>query len=170
MGKQRDGIWLGGIGSDIFGEVAPARIDFTDRPNDYLVNLYLRSWFSTARKEGRLHKDFEKDLKDLWWKNNFYKFLYVTAGVVFAGVVYNPNYTSRNSFYLRKFTPLFFGAIGYQFYKAQHSKKVTQIMMKNNDYYPLEVKRCLQDKDFRHMVDFNLQKRPLYSEQSGKAL
>lgn len=43
-------------------------------------------------------------------------------------------------------------------------------MMKNNDYYPLEVKRCLQDKDFRHMVDLNMQKRPLYSEQSGKAL
>lgn len=45
-------------------------------------------------------------------------------------------------------------------------------MIKSNDYYPGEVKRCLQDKDFRHLVevDFESPSRVLYSEQSGKAL
>jgi hypothetical protein len=43
-------------------------------------------------------------------------------------------------------------------------------MMKSNDYYPLEVKRCLQDKDFRHLVDVDFENpsRVLYG-QSGKA-
>jgi hypothetical protein len=99
-----------------------------------------------------LHKDFDKDLSKIWWLNNVYKPLYGLIGVAFAGIIFNPNYTSRHSYYLRKFTPLFFGAIGWQFGLAQHNKQITMTMMKSNDYLPLEVRRTLQDKDFRHMV------------------
>ena len=43
------------------------------------------------------------------------------VGVVFAGVIFNPNFTSRNSFYLRKLTPLVFGAIGWQWAYTKQS-------------------------------------------------
>ena len=42
------------------------------------------------------------------------QYLFALAGVIFAGAVFNPNYTSRHSFYLRKLTPVFFGVIGFQ--------------------------------------------------------
>ena len=45
-------------------------------------------------------------------------------------------------------------------------------MLKNYDYFPLEVKRTLQDKDFRHIMLFDWENpgRQLYCEKSGKAL
>jgi hypothetical protein len=113
MGKERDGIWLSGIGSDIFGERASARLLHTDKANDYLMTMYLTQYFQRARQTGNLHKDFETDLNRLWYADKFYKPLYGLIGVVFAGIIFNPNYTSRHSFYLRKFTPIFFGTLGY---------------------------------------------------------
>jgi hypothetical protein len=61
-------------------------------------------------------------------------------------------------------TPIFWGFIGYAFGRAEHGKLLGHMLMKNNDYFPLEVKRTLQDKDFRHMVDFNYlnPSRPLF--------
>ena len=47
--------------------------------------------------------------------------LYAMAGVAFAGIVFNPNFTSRNSWYLRKLTPIFFGAIGFQWGRKKES-------------------------------------------------
>ena len=43
-----------------------------------------------------------------------------------------------------------------------------------NDYFPLEIKRGLRDKDFRHFALFNLEeeakKRKLFDEATGKSL
>ena len=95
-----------------------------------------------ARKNNCLGKEFEKDLSKIR-RARYYTYLYTTFGVVFAGVIYNPNYTSRHSFYLRKMTPIFFGLIGYAFGHAQESKLITSTMLRMNDHLPLEVKRTL---------------------------
>ena len=48
--------------------------------------------------------------------------------------------------------------------------------MRMNDYLPLEVKRSLRDKDFRHLALFDLDehlkngKRKMFDEATGKAL
>ena len=86
------------------------------------------------------------------------------AGVIFAGVVVNPNYTSRHSFYLRKLTPIIFGAIGFQWGYKNQSNHLMNTMLKMNDYLPLEVRRTLESKDYRHMACFN------YSEQGPSRL
>ena len=43
-----------------------------------------------------------------------------------------------------------------------------------NDYFPLEIKRALRDKDFRHVALFNLEeeakKRKLFDDSTGKSL
>ena len=43
-GKQRDGIFLGGVGSDIFGEEGTARVVPRDRNNAYLLQKYIREY------------------------------------------------------------------------------------------------------------------------------
>ena len=45
-------------------------------------------------------------------------------------------------------------------------------MLKMYDYLPLEVKRTLQSKDFRHMALFDWEQpdRILFDERSGKSL
>ena len=46
------------------------------------------------------------------------------------------------------------------------------MMLKMHDYLPLEVKRTLQSKDFRHMAIFDWENpgRRLFDETSGKSL
>lgn len=108
----------------------------------------------------------------LYWKRMFYTPLYALLGVAFAGIVINPNYTSRHSFYLRKMTPVFCGVIGYQFGLTQDAKLQAKVLLKNYDYFPLKVKRTLQSKDWRHMADFDWEKdaNKYFDPVSGKAL
>ena len=43
-------------------------------------------------------------------------------------------------------------------------------MLKMNDYFPVEVKRALMDKDFRHLALFDVNSRQLFDKQTGKSL
>ena len=48
-------------------------------------------------------------------------------------------------------------------------------MLKMHDYFPLEIKRALQDKDFRHLGLFNPSEegkagRVLFDARTGKSL
>lgn len=81
--------------------------------------------------------------------------MWTLAGVVFAGVIFNPYFTSRSSYYLRKLSPVFFGLIGYQWGETRFNKMHVNILYKNYEYFPRDVKRMLRDKDYRHMVDFD---------------
>ena len=74
---------------------------------------------------------------------------------MFAGCVINPNYIKRRSWYMRKISAFMWGMLGYQFVHKYHQDHLTSIMLKCYDYYPLEVKRALRDKDFRHLGLFD---------------
>ena len=76
-------------------------------------------------------------------------------GALFALTVVNPNYVKRRSWYLRKINLGIFGAIGYNFAARYQEDQITMTLLKMNDYLPLEVKRALQDKDFRHLALFD---------------
>ena len=48
---------------------------------------------------------------------------YALGGATFAAMVFNPNFTKRNSWYLRKFTVVFFGVIAAQWGFRQEAEK-----------------------------------------------
>ena len=84
----------------------------------------------------------------------------------------NPNYTSKNSFFFRKFNVGLWAIIGYAWGRKQQEYQTLNLMLKMNDYFPLEVKRALQDKDYRHMALFDWQNpgRKLFDDATGKSL
>lgn len=168
MAEERDSIWLGGNGGDVFGEVGPGRNIPNDPNNTFLRTMYLKEYFQTAASKGALHEDFGKDM--MWFQTSFYqKLAYASAGVMFAGVIFNPNYTSRHSFYMRKLTPIFFGMIGWQWGKKKSADQLTNLMLKNYDYYPRAVRRTLETKDHRHMIGFDFDK-VRFDPKTGKCL
>ena len=62
MSAGRDGIFLGGIGSDVFGEHNVARNLQQDHVNDFLRNKYLKDYLNWHRENARFYDGFESDL------------------------------------------------------------------------------------------------------------
>jgi hypothetical protein len=53
MGKgDRDSIWPGGVGADVFGEEGTARQLVEDRVNDYLRTKHLTEYLDWHKKNG----------------------------------------------------------------------------------------------------------------------
>ena len=50
MPHHRDGISLGGMGSDIFGEMRTAQVTQSDYVNDFLLNKSLKEWITYTKK------------------------------------------------------------------------------------------------------------------------
>ena len=72
------------------------------------------------------------------------RYFWAAAGVSFAAIIVNPNFTSKfQSFYLRKFSCVFFGLIGYHWGRKKHDFQLLNMMLKMHDYFPLEIKRAL---------------------------
>ena len=75
---------------------------------------------------------------------------------------------------MRKISIVAWGAIGFAFGRRYYQDQVTMTMLKMNDYFPMEIKRALQDKDFRHLALFDLDKvskeRQLFDTVTGKSL
>ena len=170
MSQPRE-FFLGGIGSDIFGEHNAARIDQPDRINDFLRNKYLREYLDWHRANHRFYDAFEGDLAKQ--KMLRYQTWAITFGsVAFAAMVINPNFTNRRSYYARKFIPFMFGVVGYQFGYRNENVHMTNMLLQMNEYLPLEVRRTMQTKDFRHIQQFDYKNatRPLFDKETGKAL
>ena len=66
-------------------------------------------------------------------------------GIMFAGTVWNPNFVKRRSWYMRKIAIATWGVIGFNFGRKFYVDQITFTMLRMNDYFPLEVKRALQD-------------------------
>ena len=100
------------------------------------------------------------------------KWLWGFAGFCFGGIVINPNFTSPHSYYLRKFNVAIFAVSFYAFGRKKQDYQLLNMLLKMNDYFPLEVKRALQDKDYRHMALFNWTNpgRKLFDDVTGKSL
>ena len=94
------------------------------------------------------------------------------AGFSFGAICVNPNFTKRNSFYLRKFNVLAFAMIGYAWGRKKQDYHLLNMLLKMNDYLPLEVKRAMSAKDYRHLALFDWENpgRQLFDETTGKSL
>ena len=90
------------------------------------------------------------------------KWLYGAAGFTFAATVINPNMTRRRSFYLKKFNCALLTVSFMSWPHMLQNEHVLQVMLKNYDYFPYEVKRTLATKDHRYMVNFNYKESQLF--------
>ena len=151
---ERDGIWLGGFGSDIFGEHLVAQIAKSDPLADHLFQRYLQEYLQWHAANHHFHETMKDDAFK-YKRVVMQKWGYTTAGFVFGATVVNPNFTHRQSYYLRRAWPVLFAMIGYQWGLKLECHHVTCTMLRMHDYLPLEVRRALQTKDFRHLQMFD---------------
>ena len=100
------------------------------------------------------------------------KWVFGTGLAVFGATVFNPNYTSRQSYYMRKFSIVFFFSVGFAWGKKKESDQIYRTMLQMHDYMPLEVKRTLATKDYRYMANFDWENPEfkLFDERTGKSL
>ncbi len=63
--------------------------------------------------------------------------------MIFAATIFNPNYTLRRSWYLRKFSLFAFGVIGFAYGRKDYENQIVMTMLSMNDYFPVEIKRSL---------------------------
>jgi hypothetical protein len=73
---------------------------------------------------------------------------------------------------LRKISVLGFGLIGYAWGRKKQDFHLLNMLLKMHDYFPLEIKRALQSKDFRHVALFDWENpgRKLFDDVTGKSL
>ena len=93
-------------------------------------------------------------------------------GVTFAATIWNPNYTRRTSFYLRKVNCLYFGYGFYLFGSKREHNQYSNMLYRINDYLPMEVRQGLKYKDYRYLMlfDWTNPGRELFDPVTGKSL
>ena len=62
MPKERDGFWMGGYGSDIWGEHNAAQVHKDDRVNDFLYEKYLNEYINWHKTNHRFHETYDSDM------------------------------------------------------------------------------------------------------------
>jgi len=166
-----DLFFLGGVGEDIFGETYTARIARQDHENKYLLIKMLRNYIQWHETNGRFYEGYDSDKSHLKMLGAM-KWAYGFGGFVFAGTIINPNFTAKSSFYLRKVNVVLWALIGYSWGRKKQDYHLLNMMLKMNDYFPLEIKRALQDKDYRHVALFDWEHpgRKLFDDATGKSL
>ena len=137
-----DIFFLGGLGEDIFGETYAARIAKQDQSNKFLLMKFLREYIQWQETNHHFHPTYKQDKQRLI-TYSYLKYAWGFAGFTFAGVVINPNYTSKNSFFFRKFNVVLWALIGYHWGRKKQEYETLNLMLKMNDYFPLEIKRAL---------------------------
>ena len=142
-----------------------------DPTNQFLFGQMMREYLQWHEANNRFYDGYEADKKYMKLRTYLTK-IYGLAGIAFAAVIINPNFTSKSSFYLRKINCLL---VGYTFYAwgiKRENQQQERMWYRMNDYFPLEVKRALQDKDYRHLALFDWENpgRQLFDERTGKSL
>ena len=166
-----DLLYTGGVGEDIFGETYIGRIARQDHDNKYLLTKMLREYIKWHEKNARFYDNYDYDKKKLHFLGSM-KYAWAFGGFCFAGTIINPNFTSKSSFYMRKFNVILLATIGYAWGRKKQDFQLLNMMLKMHDYLPLEIKRALQDKDFRHVALFDWEQpgRKLFDDVTGKSL
>ena len=150
-----DLFFYGGIGEDIFGETYTARIAMRDDNNKFLLMKMMREYREWHEKNHRFYEGYDYDKKKLAVLSGM-KWVWALGGVCFAGVIVNPNFTSKYAaYYLRKINVVMWALIFYHAGRKKQDYHMLNMMLKMHDYFPLEVKRGLASKNYRHMALFD---------------
>ena len=137
-----DMFFLGGVGEDIFGETYAARIARSDPENKYLLIKMLREYIQWHESNHRFYDGYESDKRKLHFLGAA-KWGWAFGGFCFAGTIINPNFTAKSSFYMRKVNVVLWALIGYHWGRKKQDYQLLNMMLKMNDYFPLEIKRAL---------------------------
>lgn len=131
----------------------------------------MRDYLKWHETNHRFYDGYKED-KTYLHRRRMLSNLYGVGGVCFAAIIINPNFTSKTSFYLRKMNIVLFAYMFYAWGKKKEDQHLMHMLLKMNDYLPLEIKRAMQDKDFRHVALFDWENpgRKLFDEHSGKSL
>lgn len=156
---------------DVFGEEKMCQVLVPDEVNDSLFRSMFKDYLKWHRINHHFHPEFEWDEQKTSLLKGF-KYTMFFAGVAFAAVVINPNYTSSKSYYMRKFNLLAFGTVFFAYGEKRYQDQRTMMMLKMYDYMPFEVKRAMQTKDYRHLALFDWENpgRILFDPVTGKSL
>ena len=102
-----------------------------------------------------------------------YPYIGGVAGLLLGAGLVNPNFTKRRSWYMRKINCFLFSLLGWNLGQRYVDDHTTFMMLGMYDYLPLEIKRALQDKDYRHLALYDPEEeaksRQLYEPQTGKS-
>lgn len=110
-----DRFFPGGVGADIFGETYTGRINQYDHNNKYLLIKMMREYIQWHEQNHRFYDGYDYDKKKLAFLSKM-KWVWAAGGFCFAGVVVNPNFTSKfGAFYLRKISVVMWTLIFYAF-------------------------------------------------------
>ena len=139
--------------------------------NDYLLHKYLTEYVQWHAQNHRFHDSFQADV-NRQYRLRAYTYVYTAAGFCFGATIVNPNFTHRQSYYLRRAWPLVFAGIGFQWGRKLEGHNLLNSLLRMHDYLPLEIKRAMQTKDYRHiqMFDYKNPGRVLFDPVTGKSL
>ena len=131
----------------------------------------LRDYIKWHEQNGRFHDGYESDKTKLKFLGTT-KWLWGFGGFCFAATIINPNFTAKGSFYMRKINVLLWSVIFYSWGRKKQDYHLLNMMLKMHDYFPLEIKRSLADKDYRHAALFDWENpgRKLFDDVTGKSL
>ena len=108
------GSWFfpGGLSEDIFGDSHSGRIRLNDDLNKHLLTKKMKEYITWHEQTHKFYDGYQSDKNWLKYKRGL-SWIYTISGILFAGMIVNPNYTSSRSFYLRKINVVLFAWIGY---------------------------------------------------------
>lgn len=166
-----DTFFPGGITEDVFGDSHTGQNRSTDKLNKHLFLDMARDYVKWQSTNHRFHDNFDAD-KARYHRLNRGQYAWAGLGIAFAGMVINPNYTSSRAFYLRKLNVLFFAWAGWSWGRKLKDDHTTLTLLRMNDYFPVEVKRAFESKDYRHFALFDWENpgRQLFDKDTGKSL
>ena len=102
----------------------------------------LREYIQWHEKNHRFYEGYEYDKSKLKFFGGM-KYVWGFTGFTFAATIINPNFTSKSSFYMRKINLFMWTIIGYAWGRKKQDYHLLNMMLKMNDYFPLEIKRAL---------------------------
>ena len=159
------------IGSDLFEDPSSGRLKFPDPLNKYLFHTLFRDYVLWHETHHHFYPKYESDKRKLKFLH-YTQFFWAAGGVLLAGMVINPNYTTPRAFWLRKFNVLLCAWLGFTFGMRNHENHKTLMQLRMLDYFPLEVKRALRTQDYRYLAlfDYKNADRELFDKETGKSL
>ena len=154
-----------------FGDPGPGRRRRRDPRNKaYFQKLFFR-YIDWQQANGKFYEGFEYDrtkAKMLF----FYQYGLGALGVLFAGMIFNPVYTGPRAFYLRKINLALFFILFSAYGRKVRMDHTSMMLLRMNDYLPVEVRRAIESQDYRHLALFDYENidRQLFDPETGKSL
>ncbi|CAI2382354.1 unnamed protein product [Moneuplotes crassus] len=155
----------------LFGDPQSARAKIPDSMNYYMFTTLFRDYIQWHEKNHHFHENYDNEKRYLNVLG-YFRYFWMSSGILFAGMILNPNYTKPKSFYFRKFNVVFCAWIGYCFGNKNYLNYEHSLYLRMNDYFPMEVKRALRTEDYRYLALFDYKNpgRQLFDTQTGKSL